>query len=132
MRAGGLKTTDDVIVVYDPDVVYSGRAVDYSYVSTSLRGKALPLAGGTVTYPNGDGTLNTPNELGLAYFDIASDGEIAFLDLTSDEFVNYSILDSNLAPVATGTTSGLSDELGDDALSVDADSDWFRFAKAGR
>ncbi|MBP9085950.1 MAG: hypothetical protein KBG15_07510 [Kofleriaceae bacterium] len=136
VRAGGLKTTDDVKVVYDPDVVYSGRAVDYSYVSTSLRAKALPLAGTTVTYPNGDGTLDTANELGLAYFDIASDGDIAFLDLTSDEFVNYTILDSNLGAVATGTVAGLSSssvpEFNDINLSTDADADWFRFAKAGR
>ena len=140
VRAGGLKATDDVKVVYDPDVVYSGRAVDYNYLSTALRAKALPLAGGALTYPNGDGTLNTPtavgftsSEPGFAYFDVASDGDIAFLDLTSDKAVNFSILDSNLAAVATGTVAGLSatrfNAVGTAKL---ADADWFRFAKAGR
>lgn len=135
---GGLKATDTLKVIFDADVVYSGRKVNYSLYSDAFKVQPLSLTGANMTFANGDGTFNAPripsdrNEASFAYFDVAADGEIDFMDFTAPaEFFNYTIFDSSLNPVATGTVSALGD-LGSDTASLDADSDWFRFAKAGR
>jgi hypothetical protein len=129
--AGGLKASDTITVVYDPDVVFSGQAIDYNLIANATHAQAFPKAGTTLNFTSTDGVLNSQDELSFTYLDVAA-GEIDFISVATDKKITYTIVDSNLQPVATGTSSGIGGQLGRIANAKAADKDWFRFEKAGR
>lgn len=134
LRAGGLKASDKLALVYDANIVYSGMPVNYLMVANTTHAQALPSDNSAVTLTVPDATLDTLDDFGYTYFDVANANELMFFGLTAEtnKKITYTILDSNLAAVATGTTKGLTGQMGAAAQAKLTDNAWFRFAKPGR
>ncbi len=116
--AGNLQTTDDVVYVIDPVINLSLFPVAFSHLINDVPVVAIATDGSGVSVPSP--TVGVGSFLS---FDVATAGDVVFLDLDASAFsndVDWFILNSALEPVATI-----------DTFSAGLQAGHYRFEEAG-
>ncbi|MCE9577904.1 MAG: hypothetical protein K8W52_32530 [Deltaproteobacteria bacterium] len=130
-RRGGFKAAQSMVLAVDATYNYALAPVDFTLGLTKIAAAgALPTATGTVTLTQGDGTLDTYDDLGNFWFDVNA-GDLVHFDLAFDDDANFLVLNSDLATVYTGNVSGIGD-LADPNAQISGQKGWYRFPVAGR
>jgi hypothetical protein len=136
---GGFHAADAIVIAVDATYNYAQVPVDFTLDVTKIAATgALPTGAGTVMMTQGDGTLDTYNDLGTYWFD-AQAGDLVHLDLAFDTDANFLILGSDLSTIYTGTVAGITEDpffgtpgLDTASAATAAQAGWYRFPTAGR